>query len=708
MYTSHHSLQNSYKKYPIGYSIMSDKYNLKDKDTKKHYPVPKKSAHLKKQHTSSESLLPVSVPSTDPLSDEESESDSDSDYETVSDDEDDDTEESSIRNTVIKKSKKTDKNDIHDIISKLMPTKYSKKSEQLKERIQKDFKSYLNQKKYEEDEENAAEEVSHPSKSRQRSVPTIYIMPTINQDEEYTENGEYISEYEEDSEEERVVDDKTEEKNFMKESYKDLEPVDELSTPKLEEESIDLVNEYKDLIELKEDTIRKIKKHPRQKVLQRTLDDINDSIKKLIKKGKKTNAKEFYRLIHADKKQKSEIDYFENQLSHTEQQRVITKFKQINAMSGNTKYSRLAIIQSDLPDNIKYSIMQRIQNLADMRPEDSEYFKLKKWVDGFLRIPFGKKKTLPVTINDGIDKCDEFIKNAVQTLDNCAYGMDEAKMQIIQLIGQWITNPNSKGNVIALHGAMGTGKTSLIRDGISKILGRDFVFIPLGGCIDGGYLNGYSYTWEGSMYGKIVQSLIECQNMTPIFCFDEVDKLSTSPQGQEITGILTHITDPTQNSEFYDKYYPEVPIDLSSALYFFTYNDESAVNAILRDRMFKIHTKGYQTKDKLVIGPRYMLPKILADIQFDPTLVSIPDSVMSYIIEYFTGKEEGVRNLKRCLEIIFTKLNLYRITKSGTSFIKNVKMPATIVFPHVLTNSDVDVFLRAEQNTFSARDMMYN
>ena len=81
-----------------------------------------------------------------------------------------------------------------------------------------------------------------------------------------------------------------------------------------------------------------------------------------------------------------------------------------------------------------------------------------------------------------------------QTLDGGVYGLNDAKMQIMQMIGSWISNPNAAGTAIAIHGPMGTGKTTLVKDGISKILNRPFAFIPLGGATDSSYLEGHSYT----------------------------------------------------------------------------------------------------------------------------------------------------------------------------------------------------------------------
>ena len=119
-----------------------------------------------------------------------------------------------------------------------------------------------------------------------------------------------------------------------------------------------------------------------------------------------------------------------------------------------------------------------------MDPSIGEYFKLKNWIDTFMRIPFNKYNNLPVNINDGIEKCNAYMENAVKTLDDAVFGLNDAKMQIMQLIGQWIVNPDAVGSAIAIKGPMGTGKTTLVKEGISKILNRPFALIALGGATD--------------------------------------------------------------------------------------------------------------------------------------------------------------------------------------------------------------------------------
>lgn len=458
----------------------------------------------------------------------------------------------------------------------------------------------------------------------------------------------------------------------------------------------DVAQEYLDLVELRKDLTHKLQKSPKNKILQTAVEDCKRSIQKLIKRSRSRNLKQYHKLIKnsCGQQKTNEFDYFKTKMSNKEQLKIMEDLKKINKHINVDKPYRLALLQSNIPTHFKALAMQKMNLLRTMEPGDSEYYKIKGWVDNFMRIPFGIYRNLPVQFSDGMETCQHFMENAKQTLDECVYGMEDAKMQIMQLIGQWIVNPSSIGTAIAIKGAAGIGKTTLVRDGISKILGRDFSFIPLGGCSDGTYLTGNGYVYEGASHGKIVQLLIDSRSMNPVIFFDELDKVSDTPKGEEITGVLTHLTDTTQNSQFHDKYFSEIDFDMSKCLYIFSYNDETKINPILKDRMYRIEIKGYETKDKVIIARNYLLPKIREMVAFSETDVVIPDETIEYIAnnKQYSQDEKGVRNLKRCLEIIFTKLNLFRLTKKEHEIVKNVKL--SVEFPFVVTKDAVDQLIK--------------
>jgi ATP-dependent Lon protease len=194
--------------------------------------------------------------------------------------------------------------------------------------------------------------------------------------------------------------------------------------------------------------------------------------------------------------------------------------------------------------------------------------------------------------------------------------------------------------------------------------------------------------------------------MNPVIYFDELDKVSGTPKGDEIIGILTHLTDTSQNTQFHDKYFSEIDFDLSKCLFIFSYNDESLVNPILRDRMYKIQTKGYNAKQKTVIVNKHLLPKICDQVKFANEDIIIPDDSIHYIIDKFCQKEEGVRTLKRCIEIIYTKLNLYRLMKPDTNLFEE-DMAVKVSFPFTVTKDIVDKLIKRTDTNSAAMQSLY-
>ena len=696
----------------------------------------------------------------DTESEEEEECDSD-DYETISDsdeesnddmDEDESDDESYVppkknkksRNKFIESDDEDDEEDsisheeFQELLAEMFPSKYmnkkvesnKKRANEKKNKKDKKDKKETKSKKDKKDKKEKKDRKDKKDKKRRKRRDEESSDDESDEDyesEEYYEDddegegvfnillnlggadGEDDEEYYEDDDNEDC--DSEDEEQFMKENYTPGDTTNKKKSKKQsknkkkhsDDEEIEITDtaeqEYLDLVETKKMLSKQLSTNPKNKIIKRALKDCNKNIKNLVKEARNKNAKTYHKLIHADKKKTNEIDYFKKKLSNKQQLQVMRDLKEINKHTNITKPYRLRLLESTMPPSFKAIAMQKLNMLKNMDPGDNEYFKIKNWVDTFMKIPFGIHRSLEVNINQGVDVCHDFMYNAYETLNKCVYGLNDAKMQIMQMAGQWISNPSALGTAIAIKGPMGTGKTTLVKDGISKILGREFAFIALGGTGDSSFLEGHSYTYEGSTWGKIVQILIESKCMNPIIYFDELDKVSDTPKGEEIIGILTHLTDTSQNSEFHDKYFSDVNFDLSKCLFIFSYNDESKVNPILRDRMYCIQTKGYERDEKITIARKYLLPKIREQINFKEEDVIIPDETISYIISNsaLTKSEDGVRNLKRCLEIIHTKLNLFRLTKPGVKlFDEELKLDVT--FPYTVTREVVDILIKNKES----------
>jgi len=351
------------------------------------------------------------------------------------------------------------------------------------------------------------------------------------------------------------------------------------------------------------------------------------------------------------------------------------------------------ILQFPVNLPIKRNIMNKLMQIEMMEPSDPEYFKLSKWLDGVMKIPFGNYVELPVNKNDPSEKIYEFINKVQIDMENSTYGHKDAKNKIMQIVCQWISNPKSSGNVIAIQGPPGIGKTSLVKNGISKALDRPFHMIALGGATDSTFLEGHSYTYEGSNWGRIVNILMDSKIMNPVIFFDELDKVSSTKQGEEIIGVLTHLTDQTQNSNFNDKYFSGIDLDLSKCLFVFSYNDESLINPILKDRLVKINLHGFSIDEKLAIAKDYLLKELSNNIGISTSEIIFSDEILKEIITKHTS-EDGVRDLRRCLETILLKLNMVKYTNKLDKSLSNVNFPVN------LTSSIVsDLLKKSEDNS---------
>ena len=258
------------------------------------------------------------------------------------------------------------------------------------------------------------------------------------------------------------------------------------------------------------------------------------------------------------------------------------------------------------------------------------------------------------------------INDVDEKLTKSVHGHDNAKRQLQRIIGQWV-NGKSNGYAFGFEGPPGVGKTSLAKKGLADCLkdangeSRPIAFIAVGGSSNGSTLVGHNYTYVGSTWGKIVDILIEKKCMNPIIIIDELDKVSRSEHGKEIIGILTHLSDDTQSNTFQDKYFSGIDIDLSQALWIFSYNDASLIDKILLDRIHRVKFDDLSLEDKLVIAKDYLLPEIYKKLGLNP-FITFTDEIITFIIETYTY-EPGVRKLKEILYEILSEINL-QILKS--------------------------------------------
>ena len=405
-----------------------------------------------------------------------------------------------------------------------------------------------------------------------------------------------------------------------------------------------------------------------------------------------------------------DYDYFRN-LSKDKKIRHLEHLEQIKEINRSNIPMKFKILESNMDLRTKSIAINNIEKLSEMDVSTGEYCKMDKWINGLIKIPFGEHVKLPIDNNSNIEDTRKYLFETQKILDKAIYGHKEAKMHILQVLGKWIKNPSSLGNVLALQGPMGNGKTTLVKEGIAKAINRPFAFIALGGASDSAFFDGHSYTYEGSHWGRIIDILIESKCMNPVIYFDELDKVSDTHKGDEIIHLLTHLTDPSQNSLFQDNYFPGIQLDLSKVLFIFSFNDESRVNRILKDRMYVINTKGFKPDDKISICNDYILPELLETFKFNKNEIIFDNDSLLYIIEKYTEKEEGVRNLKRCLETIISKINIYYLSQNGIDD-ENEKIPLTFEIkefnlPLKISKEIVEELIKPREDNYKPPEHMY-
>jgi ATP-dependent Lon protease len=398
------------------------------------------------------------------------------------------------------------------------------------------------------------------------------------------------------------------------------------------------------------------------------------------------NVKRFVKLLTTPVEENTidqQIDQFK-ELTEEKQRDMILALEKRNMKSEQGMDLMLKILILDLPAEIKGMILAKYTSLQSLDTSSNEYFKLRAWLEKVVSIPFGTYKEIPARLEDGQERCSDFMKQAKKCLDEAVYGQEDAKLQIMQFIGTKIANPRGRGLSLLFVGPPGVGKTSLIKNGIAKALGWPFQFISLGGDSDASTYTGHQLVYESSHCGKIVNSLVASKSMSTVLMFDEIDKISQTPKGEEVMNLLIHLTDPVQNGDFEDKYLSGIPIDLSRVMFVFSANDIHKIDRILLDRMIVVKLDGYDQKQKAVIAEQYLLPEALKEVNLMEK-IAISKEILQLIIQEFAGDEKGVRELKRCIDQVVQKINMLRLYNSPDLpfYIKEFALPFIVKKDHV-------------------------
>jgi ATP-dependent Lon protease len=375
-----------------------------------------------------------------------------------------------------------------------------------------------------------------------------------------------------------------------------------------------------------------------------------------------------------DRNEDTACTYFKKLCSDSKE-KFLNLMREVEESVKDEKSLYVKIVESAMMKEDKPHVIKRLNYMDSSNSEES--LKYKTWLEKLLSVPFGINKGIDFSGKASPEQIYNFLNDMRDRMNTSVFGHDETKDKVCEVLAQEINNPSSKGCVLGIYGPPGNGKTTIIKEGVAKAMDRPFIFISLGGAQDGSILEGHSFTYIGSICGRIIDEVIKAKCMNPIFYFDELDKVSTTDKGREIINILMHLIDPSQNAHFQDKYFDGVSFDLSRATFMFSFNDISKIDPILLDRITGIEAPTITDLNKLPITKQYLLPSILAEVGIDQHNIVVDNNVVEYLVDSFTD-EGGVRQLKQLLFDVVRKTNLAILTKQKI-------MDKHVTYPHVVT-----------------------
>jgi ATP-dependent Lon protease len=362
------------------------------------------------------------------------------------------------------------------------------------------------------------------------------------------------------------------------------------------------------------------------------------------------------------KMEKTQKDYYLN-----EQMRVIQQEmgEGDEDGSGFAELER-AIKKKKLPKHVSTKVSQEFKKLKFMQPMSAEATVVRNYIDTILSLPWYEKTKSKININD-----------AEAILEEDHYGLKRPKERIIEYLAVQAQVKKIKGPILCLVGPPGVGKTSLCKS-IARAMDRKYVRLSLGGVRDEAEIRGHRRTYIGALPGKILQSMQKAKVVNPLFCLDEVDKMSMDFRGDPASALL-EVLDPEQNHSFND-HYLDLDYDLSNIFFVTTANNLHSIPAPLQDRMEIIKLDGYTEEDKLKIAQGFLIPKQLEANGFGPDDITFNERSIQEIIRRYT-REAGVRNLERNIASICRKVARERLKKSAPD--KKFRITAKTIHKHL-------------------------
>ena len=362
--------------------------------------------------------------------------------------------------------------------------------------------------------------------------------------------------------------------------------------------------------------------------------EINDLKERALETLRKMNVELQKLNLKNDIQNKVRVDLDQQQKEYFLNQQIKTIQEELGGVSHEQEFEELKqkAKAKKWDKKVKEHFDKELAKMQRMNPQVAEFSIQRNYLELLLELPWNEYT------KDIFD-----LKNAQKILDKDHYGLEDVKKRIIEHMAVLKLRNDMKAPILCLYGPPGVGKTSIGKS-IAKALGREYVRVSLGGLRDEAEIRGHRKTYIGAMPGRIIQSIKKAKSANPVFLLDEIDKLSTSHNGDPSSAML-EVLDPEQNSDFYDNFL-EMGFDLSKVMFIATSNSLNSIQPALLDRMEILEMNGYTIEEKVEIGRQHLLPKQLKEHGVDAKTFSIGKKQMEFIITNYT-RESGVRNLDK-------------------------------------------------------------